>query len=75
MSWGSKETDNLRTNIENQLNRLLAQLQDLDDLKDVCEIYSCSLSFSLSSRSFMPFVLLRVFNIQHLLFCETGTGR
>ena len=36
MSWGSKETDNLRTNIENQLNRLLAQLQDLDDLKDVC---------------------------------------
>lgn len=38
MSWGSKETDNLRTNIENQLNRLLAQLQDLDDLKDVCEL-------------------------------------
>jgi len=37
MSWGSKETDNLRTNIENQLNRLLAQLQDLDDLKDELE--------------------------------------
>ena len=36
MSWGSKETENLRTNVENQLNRLLAQLQDLDDLQDVC---------------------------------------
>eukprot|EP00727_Mastigamoeba_balamuthi_P007037 m51a1_g2954 putative protein lzic isoform x2 (194) ;mRNA; f:649573-650444 len=32
--WGSKETDTLRTNIESQLNRLLAQLQDLDDLKE-----------------------------------------
>lgn len=36
MSFGSKETEKLRANIESQLNRLLAQLQDLDDLKDVC---------------------------------------
>jgi hypothetical protein len=33
--FGTKETDKLRANIESQLNRLLAQLQDLDDLKDV----------------------------------------
>jgi len=32
-SRGASETDKLRTNIENQLNRLLAQLQDLETLR------------------------------------------
>eukprot|EP01101_Sappina_pedata_P009591 TRINITY_DN564_c0_g1_i1.p2 TRINITY_DN564_c0_g1~~TRINITY_DN564_c0_g1_i1.p2 ORF type:complete len:202 (+),score=115.00 TRINITY_DN564_c0_g1_i1:2-607(+) len=31
---GRQETDKLRTNVEDQLNRLLAQLQDLETLKD-----------------------------------------
>lgn len=33
-SRGVNETAKLRSNIEEQLNRLLAQLQDLEDLKD-----------------------------------------
>lgn len=36
MSRGDKETDKLRVNIEHQLNRLLCQLQDLQELQDVC---------------------------------------
>eukprot|EP01105_Mastigella_eilhardi_P007354 TRINITY_DN18829_c0_g1_i1.p1 TRINITY_DN18829_c0_g1~~TRINITY_DN18829_c0_g1_i1.p1 ORF type:complete len:204 (-),score=77.46 TRINITY_DN18829_c0_g1_i1:142-723(-) len=36
-SWGSKETDRLRANVEQQLTRLLAQLQDLEDLQDELE--------------------------------------
>lgn len=33
MSHGDKESAKLRSNIEDQLNRLLTQLQDLEDMK------------------------------------------
>ena len=33
-SRGKHETELLRMNIEDQLNRLLTQLEDLDELKD-----------------------------------------
>lgn len=34
MSRGNEETKKLKANVEDQLNRLLTQLQDLEDLKD-----------------------------------------
>jgi len=34
MSKGKEETSRLRENVEQQLNRLLQQLQDLEELKD-----------------------------------------
>ncbi|KAH3731580.1 Zinc finger protein [Pelomyxa schiedti] len=37
MSYGKSETSDLRGKVEAQLNRLLAQLQDLDDLQDELE--------------------------------------
>ena len=44
MSRGNVETTQLREFVETQLNRLLAQLQDLEDLKDV--LPHCPLSFA-----------------------------
>jgi hypothetical protein len=34
VSRGQAETDKLRQNIENQLNRLLTQLNDLEELRE-----------------------------------------
>ena len=37
-SHGTKDGDRLRQNVEDQLNRLLQQLQDLDDMKEDMEM-------------------------------------
>lgn len=42
---GQRETERLRKNAEDQVTRLMTQLQDLDELRDVCSIchHSCQL--------------------------------
>lgn len=47
-SRGKQETDQLRANVEEQLNRLLTQLKDLEDNKE--ELVRCGYFLGLTFR-------------------------
>ena len=47
-SRGQAETSQLRSNLEDQLDRLVAQLADLEECKSVCSLIICLFALNIT---------------------------